>query len=329
MKSEKGIVLIVLYVFVFVLVVLMASLYAMSSGEIHSASSDAYLIQAFYLAEAGIDKQLADLNNGGSTSVGSFALGSGNASVVFDNDGSAIVSTGTVNDFDGSVTITVTVENLSLSVNVDSALRCASNLTTNGSITIDGRDHYANGNLNGDPGVYGIVTTATTYTQSGSSKVGGNGAAPAKPYNPVAVKVHADPFPTTPEEILGLEPGSLDAYKTSTPPGENFSGIVYYTGDAWNPVNFGTFSSGILIVHNADADALMKNVHGNFNGIIITDELEHLNGDMVVNGAILTTSQDGNVIGNGTAIVNYSSEVLANLKVPIYKVTSWKDQYNT
>ncbi|MBI4431044.1 MAG: hypothetical protein HY587_04975 [Candidatus Omnitrophica bacterium] len=327
-NDEHGIILVTFYGILLLMTILLASLYAMSYGEIRASYTDSYITQAFYIAEAGIQQQLASLNSGGTTSMGTVNIGQGSASVTWDNVAKTIVSTGTLSGKDVSSTITVTVHQTNLSVNAIAALHAASNLTTNGNITVDGRDHDSNGNLTGDPGVYGVATTANSYTQSGSSQIGGNGAVPANPYDPVAVQLNALPFPPTPEEILGLQAGTLDAYKTSTPPSPNFSGIVYYTGDTWTPVDFGTFSSGILIVHNADADALMKNVHGNFNGVIITDKLSHLNGDMFVNGAIFVTTEDGNVIGNGSAILNYSSEVLANLTVPIYEITSWQDSHN-
>lgn len=326
--NERGMVLITFYGILMLMTILIASLYAMSYGEIRSSYTDAYITQTFYIAEGGMQQQLAALNKGGTTSVGTVSIGKGDASVAWDSTANTIVSTGTLPNNDITVTIRVTVQKFNLSVDAIAALHAASNLTTNGNITVDGRDHHADGTLTGDTGVYGIATTEPTYTQSGSSQIGGNGAEPDNPYDPVAVKTNADPFPPTPEEILGLEPGMLDAYKTDTIPDPNFTGIVYYTGDLWEPVDFGTFSSGILIVHNAASNALMKNVHGAFNGVIITDKLSHLNGDMIVNGCAFVTTEEGNVIGNGTAILNYSSEVLANLTVPIYQITSWQDSYN-
>ncbi len=328
LRNERGIVLITFYGIFILMQILIASLYSMSYGEMRASYTDAYITQAFYIAEAGIQQQLASLNTGQTQSLGTINIGQGNVNVVWDGQAKTIRAVGTLTGKDVTTTLTVTVRQQNLAVNAIAALHAASNLTTNGNITVDGRNHDPNGNLTGNPGVYGIATTTSTYTQSGSSQIGGNGAAPANPYNPVAVQVNAPPFPPTPEEILGLQPGMLDAYKTSTPPPPNFSGIVYYTGAEWKPVDFGTFSSGILIVHNATSNALMKNVHGKFNGVIITDKLSHLNGDMLVNGAIFVTTEAGNVIGNGSATLNYSSEVLANLSVPIYEITSWQDSHN-
>ena len=321
-------VLITFYGILMLMGILIASLYAMSYGEIRASYTDASITQTFYIAEGGMQQQIASLNKGGTTSIGTVGIGKGNASVAWDSTAKTIVSTGSIPNNNATVTIRVTVQQINLSVDAIAALHAASNLTTNGNITVDGRDHHADGTLTGAAGVYGVATTEPTYTQSGSSQIGGNGAAPANPYNAVAVKTNAPPFPPTPEEILGLEPGMLDAYKTNTIPPPNFTGIVYYTGNLWQPVDFGAFSSGILIVNNAAGNALMKNVHGTFNGVIVTDKLSHLNGDMRVNGCIFVTTEDGNVIGNGTALLNYSSEVLANLTVPIYQVTSWQDSYN-
>lgn len=326
--SRHGMALIVLSIFTLLLGIFAVSLYAMSYGEIRAAETNAALVQSFYIAEAGVERQLANLNDGDNQSLGTVSIGQGEATVIYVENAGTITSAGSVPNHSASVTVTATVKQKTLAASAEAALKAASNITTNGQITIDGRDHDPNGNLTGAAGIYGVAVTTSTYVQSGSSQVGGNGIAPANPHNPATVLLNASPLPPTPEEFLGLEPGDLDSYKTSTAPAPNFSGIIYFTGDAWQPVDFGTFSSGIVIVHNADGDALMKNIHGSFNGLIITDKLEHLNGDMVVNGAIITTTQDGNVVGNGSAEVNYSSEVLAGLTVPIYEITSWQDNYN-
>ena len=106
------------------------------------------------------------------------------------------------------------------------------------------------------------------------------------------------------------------------------SGVVYYTGDKLQDINFGTSSNpstGILIVHNSDSTALLKNTQGYFKGLIITDDFVHINDTAMVIGGIVLQKSTGNAIGNGDADVLYSSSVLKDLPISNYTIQSWED----
>ena len=244
-----------------------------------------------------------------------------------DND-EVIVSTGTLN-LNGAQraqrTLRVTVQSSPL-MTPRAAVTIAGVASTNGAVNIDGREHNASGNLTGAPGTYGISTASSTFSQGGTSKVGGNGIAPAKPANPASYEVNGPAVPNNPEAVLGLSSGALDQYKTSTPPASPFSGVVYLTS-SWDGVNIDG-SSGILICHNSTGDAFLKNIHGTFKGLIITDDLIHINGDATILGAVIGMKSDGVTVGNGSADILFSSSVLSSLPLVNYKVTSWEDSRN-
>ncbi|MBI3999929.1 MAG: hypothetical protein HY351_04870, partial [Candidatus Omnitrophica bacterium] len=283
LKNEKGVILIWFYLLVVMLIITSGSLFALSFQESQLTAIDQSRNKAFYLAEAGIDWKLKELRSGTTPATPSFA--EGNFSVSYCQSTASgttpapaapcaydqpdmIISSGTVSGITKTIVAVILKQK---PPGAKAGITSEGNMSFNGNIAVDGRDHDANGNLTGDPGTYG-ASSGGIVTQSGSSDIGGNGFVPTSPANPASIQQNADnPF-TTPEELLGLEAGSLDQYKTSTPPSEMpFNGIVYYTGDSWIAPDFGTDadpSTGILIVHNAAGNALLKNVHGTFKGII-------------------------------------------------------------
>lgn len=71
-----------------------------------------------------------------------------------------------------------------------------------------------------------------------------------------------------------------------------------------------------MIVHHTNAgDAVMKNVHGSFRGLMLADFVEHLNGDFTMLGALMSFGNQaiGNTFGNGNAHLRLSTQVLTNL----------------
>ena len=111
---------------------------------------------------------------------------------------------------------------------------------------------------------------------------------------------------------------------TTSPPPTPFSGIVYYDppgGDWSGAVLDGC--SGILIVHNASNSAMIRNMHGTFSGLIISDKLEKNTGNATVYGAVITTALADSLVA--TLTVRYSSKVLNDLKSLVGNQTSqWK-----
>lgn len=189
-----------------------------------------------------------------------------------------------------------------------------------GTIRIDGRDHDSSGVLNGLPGVFGVSTCAT-LSIGGSADVAGKGNSPvdkkgsASDIAKIAEQgVTVSTNLASPEAFLGVAAGSLNKYKVSagdlTTP---FHGIRYIESSA-GPLDLDN-SSGILIVHTAIKSANLHLNGGTFKGIIIVDEMDKLNGNADVIGAVVAISDYAGAgkFGNGNSTVKYSAYVLNNL----------------
>lgn len=140
-------------------------------------------------------------------------------------------------------------------------------------------------------------------------------------------------FPATPDGAMQLPEGTLMAtaqaqgtYFTtqaaysaylaanggSTPPGA----VIYCNFTPSPPFEVGSTMNAqpsILVVHNDTGTATMKNVHGDFQGLILADTVDHINSGSVLLGTVFAWGQSGNVFGNGNATVDYSSSALSNL----------------
>lgn len=362
-KRERGVVFISFVLLIVALLIGVGAVYAFAFSDYVASLRSEWLHQATYVAEAGFDQKLVQLMQQDTSNISGFldfegsgivrgnyeifygivALNSnGNRIAINPKDGGQIslpgtgyavgdeiiVSTGILNVAgieQARKVLRVSVRQSSI-VDPRAAVTISGVASTNGAVIVDGREHDENGELTGEPGKFGISTASITFIQGGSSDVGGNGIAPANPANPLTYEINAPPLPNNPEEILGLSPGSLDHLKTSTPPATPFNGVVYLTS-SWEAVDFNG-SSGVLIVHNADGTALLKNIHGNFKGLIITDDIIHINGDAEIIGAVFGLKTGGVTLGNGSGEVKFSSDVLAQIPLVRYTVTSWEDFQN-
>ncbi|MBI4395084.1 MAG: hypothetical protein HY583_02690 [Candidatus Omnitrophica bacterium] len=355
LRDQKGIILIWFYLLIVMIIVAGGSLFALAFQESLLTNIEIGRHKAFYLAEAGLDRKLKELRGGDQNPRENIPFGEGTYSAYYCpkviinpqttcalappcgcNKPDMIVASGTVGEINGiagsGITRSITaVVTKTKPPGAKAAITAVDNVSFNGNITVDGREHNSAGELIvGEPGTYG-VSSGGLVTQGGSSMIGGIIFEPAQPAHPLAIEEDADNSFTSPEEILGVPAGSLDSYQTSSIPTLPMSGIVYYTGDSWIAPDFGTAanpSTGILIVHNSSGTAFLKNVHGYFTGLIIADDLIHINGDAVVTGAVVLEKQTGNTLGNGAAHVNYSSEVLLNLPTGNYSILSWEDEQN-
>ncbi len=333
---EDGIVLISFFLLMALLVIGVTTFYVYAYADYNASLRSAYLTQAFYAAEAGIDQKIVQLTTGNATANIAGTLSANQYTGTFQvtcapctlANNEQLTSTGTVTVSGTNYTrvVRVTVRKSPV-FNSTAAVAISGVASTNGNITVDGRDHDANGNLTGAPGLPGISTSSGTFNQGGSSAVGGNGIAPAQPANPATYLLNAPALPATPEGILGVGSGDLDAYKTSTPPATPFTNQIVYLTTSWNAPNFNG-SSGILIVHNSASTAVLQNVHGGFKGLVITDDIVHINGDANILGAIVGMKTGGVTLGNGAGVVNYSSAVVSNLPLVHYSVVSWEDSKN-
>jgi hypothetical protein len=237
------------------------------------------------------------------------------------------------------------------------AVLCKSKVEVLGNIAIDGNDWDSTGSKIVGPGVFGI-TTGGTDTIGGSAVVSGKGfvdtcssskgkggggksgksicasAGDSIPHDSVVQRISdTTKFPRTPEQALGLKSGALDSFKVSSFPAAPFHKIIYV--DSAGPkigYNFNN-SSGIFIYHNSSYTATLKNIQGNFKGILICDQVDHINDSAKVLGRIITLANNpvGNCFGNGAASIRYSAQILTNLDnycgtLPFFiDIAAWKE----
>lgn len=368
MRNEKGVILISFLILALLLLVSVGAFYGFGYADIRASMRNEWLNQALYMAEAGVDQKLYELGSGNTSNIskifnfynqpnhqGAYSVFYGIMATCQDfgspyKDEVTPVNPNTgachepVNQFalgdnlifsTGTLTVSgvqqaqkevwVSVRPVSL-INPQAAVTISGVTTTTGGITVDGREHDKDGNLTGESGVFGISTPSTTFTQQGNSRVGGNGIAPKKPANPNSYEVNGPAVPNTPEAVLGLNPGALDSYKTNVPPIGPFNGVVYLT-TSWTSADLDG-SSGVLIVHNAAGNAALKNVHGTFKGLIVTDDIININSGAKLIGAVVGMKSDGVTVGNGNADILYSYQVISSLPLANYTVTSWQDNQN-
>lgn len=231
---------------------------------------------------------------------------------------------------------------------VQGGLSCRNAVSTSGNLQVDGRNHDLNGNFIAGSGTYGIWTTST-ISQGGSSDIGGTHSgtdyAPSRPANSHAIKASGSypsgSFPDTPDKVFGgsasgFTEGTLKNLALSganggqyvTDPSDlssPFSGVTYVelpSGGRWQTMNIS--GTGVLIVHNAAGNAIMKNLNsGTFKGIIIADDIIHVHTGII--GAVIGLSaspSEGNFLGNGNGSIKYSLQAVTQAVIAVSSSTS-------
>ena len=219
--------------------------------------------------------------------------------------------------------------------NVRGAITANADVRTLGTLLVDGREHKINGDLIANSGTLAISTTGI-FDPGGNSAVAGTyqntDTDTIKTGYENIVEEHAiwDNYPQTPDLFMGgagagYPEGTLKQLAMRGKKGSQYvtdpndlriplHGVTYVelADDAtWVGVNFGT-SSGILVVHNASGNATIKNLEdGIFRGLIIADEIIHINCDII--GAVVALSLApvvGNCIGTGNGHICYSTKAL-------------------
>lgn len=236
-----------------------------------------------------------------------------------------------------------------------SAITAKPDVTTLGGLIVDGRDYDQNENIIPNQGGYAIVSE-NTITQGGNSEYGGTDSqgqdyAPSRPGDTSIYEMNATfdgGFPVSPDAALGLAEGTLKAIAQSGAGGSQYAtsgsdiniplkGVTYVElpdNGTWNSPNF-TYcncgfdynSFGILVVHNSNYNARLKNMRGNFYGIILADDVDKIHGKTTGNVTVFGSTPRGNCIGNGTGDVHYSSyyimDALSKLSNHQPKIVSW------
>jgi hypothetical protein len=237
-----------------------------------------------------------------------------------------------------------------------------------GNINVDGRDWDINGSAVVGAGVDGVVSGGN-ITVGGSAGIGGNGVAPPDAGAAAGstdanhdwaadgldndregtVDQPGETYPSDPDQALGLPNGTLmtaakamGTYYTTQAAyslaitlngGKALGGKVIYCDFTPSPpfeLGLGLNADpSILVVHNSTSNAIVKNLHGDFKGLLMADKIEHINAGTNIVGMVQAWGQFGNLFGNGSSNVLFSSAVLANLPqvqtTPYYAVRAWRE----
>lgn len=348
LTNKKGSVLLAVAIIGFTIITLIMITYRKHNDTTKSVDIRNKNINAFNIAEAGKEHAFGALQAGkviafpesthivfedkkfrtGSYSVKSWA-NSNLDSVIINSIGKKGSESAEI-----EITSVRLYDTINVNVDIKASVTARSEVNVTGTITIDGRDWSADGSTLIGTGVKGI-TSCDTIQQIGASKIGGDGVAPAGGVADPIIEENKDStsYPKTPEEVLGLTPGFLESYKTDTLPTLPFNGICYYNppNDSFNCPNL-KGSTGILIVHNPALTAKIMNFDGDFYGLIISDQISHINAGANIVGAVYTLSQTSgsNALGNGNANIKYSSDAITKfVSSPIiiagkYESKSWR-----
>ncbi len=218
-------------------------------------------------------------------------------------------------------------------------------IAVNGTLDIDGREHDLSCNLIGGVGVPGVYTNST-FSQGGNGDVGGYASGAdyplSNPGDPAVITQNGQDAFDTPDGALGIDEGTLKYLAQSGIAGSQYvtdptnlvlplQGITYVElpdGDVWQSANDLTNGSGVLVVHNETTNAVLENTNGGtFTGLVITDDIVHLHNEII--GALVTLTANpssGNVLGNGTGSVCYSSQAFKGIAfLETIDKTAWQE----
>ena len=317
--NEKGLALIWTYLTSVSLLALMVGFYSFASNDTKILASDSANLQAFYLAEAGIDQKIVELRNHTTSSIGTtnfcatanFGDGAtdgntsgtcntsrtiGAYSVLYDNLTGVATSTATVGPVTRKVYTKISNTSQSIPPGVYGALTFLNGVTLAAvdsiAIQIDGGENA--------PGI-AIYTGTASYVPGLPVTVGGMGITPSNPANPLALyAVEQNTYLTNPNVVLGLpqESTALSAYDYGNP--DSTGGTQKnYTISGLNQVKmitavddfYDTYitinGSGILIV-NAASGSLVY-INGIYSGLIICNCSSLTSNGLHLTGAFVNT----------------------------------------
>ena len=353
-NSQNGSAILLIMVVGFLIVFTAMSTLTSSTFSISKVSQRVKSVSAFNIAEAGKEHAIAAIIADMTLAIPyernmilrNSGLGEGSYTVSCSTntlkDSIWIRSVGSIHDNSTTIDVICIPGLVSKQINptIDAAVSTRSSFTSTGSIIIDGRNwcHIADTVI--DSGISGVRYNGA-LTQSGNSQIGGKGNAPIRNAFPPIVDPNGRNNPSTPEEVLGLSSGDLDRYKIeSIPSGPlNFNNKILYISprageEIFMDPDFGG-STGIFIFHNENRTAQLKNIHGDFKGIIIADQVVHVNANALIYGAIFTLSdvEGGNTFGNGNSDIRFSKKLIQQITQDVtvqtgegLQVVSWRQE---
>ena len=354
-RNEKGIVLAVVLQLITTLALMGSAAVFLTRINLKSTSNYKNYTKSFYVADAATQYAkgalaFTDLNPI-TWSSSSFLEAESTIITVTPNSGdpnAAVISaTSTLRGSNVTIELGV-IQAEPTMVGVVGGITSNGPVAVNGTLDIDGRDHDLNCNVISGAGVPGIYSNST-FEQGGNSGVGGFvdgvGYPLANPGDPAVVITNGTEAVATPDEAVGFSEGTLkyaaqigiNGGQYVTDPNDlvlPLQGVTYVelsSGSTWQSSNMLTDGTGILVVHNLDTNAILENTNGGrFTGLVIADDIIHLHNEVV--GAVVTLTPNpsaGNVLGNGTGSVCYSSIALNGLNfITEINEISWREMFN-
>ena len=266
-------------------------------------------------------------------------LNNGEATYTAENsffDGDSLIKIVVAANYNGTTkSITAYAKPFTLELDLGThAITANSEIKVNGTFLIDARNHTAGGVLIPQDGTYCLWSTGNIIT-TGAFEGGGTfnnvDYIPQTPPDPAVIasnQIYTGSYPTTPEQVFGNYPPGSKTLKEFAQTGENGSqyvtdpallsyplqGVTYIelpSGDIWN--NADLSGNGIIIVHNNNLNASLKNTSGSFTGLLICDEILKLKGDIL--GAVVSlasTPSSNYVVGNSSGSILFSKEAINN-----------------
>lgn len=309
-EERKGIALIWTYMVSAFLLTTLAGFYEVTRVDTRLAAIDSQSLQAFYLAESGIDKIIHDIKSEGYMSANPRLITVGNVGsflASYDAANHIITSTGT----SGGVSKTVTVK---FTITGTPPPGAHGALTISSPTQISGPSLFIDG---GTP-IAGLSYYDTLPPIDTGVSIGGNGTTPQEPANPLALnQLQSNETLTSAEAVLGAPRDSLLPYTHAELPGKTpLNNEIWVTNlNVTEPPTYDLGNgSGILVVLGGCEKNPEVFYTGTFTGLLISDGCISLS-NAEIRGAVVYLGTDQNGIKGkvGTNKIIYDRNVLENL----------------
>jgi hypothetical protein len=242
-----------------------------------------------------------------------------------------------------SCTVLARMPNSGFGIPLKSAIMTNNNVHIQGNMTVDGRDHDLNGNVISNNGIYAFWSTGN-FSTTPSLNVGGTDenfidypvSTPGDPNIIKTNKIWPDGYPDSPDKVmggekLGFSEGTLKKIAQSGLNGSQYTtnpntliyplkGVTYVEADYWKKGKI--TGSGIFVMCNSAGNSILDTPEGNFAGIIIADDLNHIHLTRLL-GAVVTLTNfpsAGKGIGSGKGSILYSEKALFNATKSMQKL---------
>lgn len=350
--NKKGIVLILSFIVTVVICILGVAIITRSISESRIAQRYAESSEAFWLAEAGINRALDSLrSNYNLPAIAPISLGSqgGYQVTITANGAERIVNSTGYIPFVGPVRTTRVVQAV-MSKNIppnfyDNAIYSAGDVTLNGNVyAVNGDIRYA-GNINDTDNITGATTQDPSITplarldfqQLETISTGQQNLYEEQGPNLVNVATGLTSFPNSFWFTRADDAVDNDSDGTVDEVDEWIPNIIYINGDLQINGNIGTIGGFFVVagdvINTPDAaqDATI-NGNGQIDGVIYTRGEFRINGgggDLNINGGVWAGEQ---ARLNGNATVNYNPTYMAaiqalNINASV-QIISWRDTQN-